>query len=171
MRSRTVDQTGAEVVPGKVGEPRALDRAQVETAALALLDLVPDVPEDDGTGIFARLLDADDWEGLNLESKLPNGKDVVGRRLNVSVIGKRVSEVEVEEGSSKFRLPYYLVVDSTDIDNGEMVRWQTSAPALVLSLAKLHQWGKLPAVVQVSEGGKDRPGMSRPLNLTVLAVH
>jgi len=170
FKGKTVDESGAEVVPARAGEPRGLARAQVEEAAAALLATVPDVAEDDGTGILSGILTATDWEDLNLGSKLPNGKDMVGVEQRVMSIAKRPSEVEVELGSTKFRLTHYLIIDAVNVNGGEVLRWQTSAPALVLALGKLYQWGKLPAIVEVYEGGKDRPGLSRPLNLRVHAV-
>jgi hypothetical protein len=168
---KTINPDGTETVPARAGDPRALSKVEVEQAAAALLSTIPDVAEDDGTGILAGILAADDWEGLNMDSHLPNGKDQVGRKLSVQALAKRQSEIEVEDGVTKFRLTHYLIVDSADVDSGEFVRWQTSAPALVLGLAKLHSFGKLPAVIEVYEGGKDRPGLSRPLNLRVHAVH
>lgn len=170
MTRKIIDESGAEVVPARAGEPVVWTRSQVEVAASALLESIPDMVDDDGSGIYGRLLDAQDWEDLNSESKLPAGKDLVGKRLRVGAIGKRPSDMVAEDGDPGFRLDFYLVIDSVDTATGEMIRWQTSAPGLVLPLAKLHQFGKLPAIVYITQAEKPTKRGFRPINLTVLAV-
>jgi hypothetical protein len=171
MGSKTVDEQGNEVATTRAVTPVPADRAAVEQAARALLALIPDAPEDDGSAIMARLLGATDWEQFNEQAKLPNGKDMARRELVVRGMVKRPSELEAEPDGTGLRLDHYLVVDSVTLGGGEEVRWQTSAPALVVPLAKLWVWKKLPAVVRVDVAEKATRRGFRPLNLTVLSVN
>jgi hypothetical protein len=171
VAKQVIDESGTEQPTARQVVPVAYDRAAVETASRALLDLVPDAPDDDGSAILGRILDADNWEDLSTQSKLPAGKDLVGRELQVLSIVKRVSELEPEDDGTGLRLDHYLVVESIDTRHGEVIRWQTSAPALVLPLCKLHSWGKLPAVVKIQQSDKPTRRGFRPLNLDIVSVY
>ena len=171
MAGKTVDQTGREVPPAPPQGLVVADRAAVLEAATALLDLIPDAVDDDGSGIIARLLDAESWEDLNQDSKLPAGKDIHGRDLVVRGMVKRFSDIEPEDDDLGVRLPHYLVIDSVYSGKGTEVRWQTSAPGLVIPLCKLYVWGKLPATVHIHQADKPTKRGFRPLNLEVLSVN
>jgi hypothetical protein len=167
---KTVDESGAELAQANAGPTGVADPAAIFDAAVALIEDIPEAPDGDGLGIIGALLDADDWEDLNRDAHLPNGKDVAGQRLRVSSLARRLSDLGADDGTGGVRLPHYLVIDSVNIDTGEVVRWQTSAPALVVPLAKLHRWGRLPAIVQVNRADKPTKAGFYPLNLHVHAV-
>lgn len=140
------------------------DRSAIEQTFVALLDRVPDAVDDDGFGIFAGLVNAENWEDLNQQSKLPDARAMVGRRLKVFTVTKRPSDLA--EGFS-----HYLIVEAADLTSGESVMFQTSSAGVAVPLIKLHVWGKLPAQVLISEPDKLTKAGHKPLNLTVLAVN
>lgn len=171
MVRKTIDETGAEVAPAPPGTLAVADKAAVLEAARALLDLVPDATDDDGTGIIARLLEAEGWEDLNQLSKLPAGKDLVGVTMVIRAIAKRESDIEPEDDETGIRLDHYLVIDAVRSGLGTELRWQTSAPALVLPIAKLYVWGKFPATCTIRKAEKPTKRGFWPLNLEVQAVN
>jgi len=171
MGGKTINPDGTEVTTSTAVTPVAADLAAVHAAAVALLALIPDAPDDDGSAIMARLLSATDWEEFNSQTKLPSGKEVTRRELVVRGLVKRPSELEAEPDGTGLRLDHYLVIDSVELGKGTELRWQTSAPALVIPLAKLYVWKKLPAVVRVDQAEKATRRGFRPLNLTVLSVN
>jgi hypothetical protein len=170
MTRKIIDGDGNETVPARAGDPKSTSIAAVTDMALALSGAIPDAVDDDGSGIIGRLLEADSWEDLNSEAGLPNGKDVAGRRLITQAIAKRQSDLVADEDSSGIKLPFYLVIDAVDERTGEAVRWQTSAPALVVPLMKLHLWAKLPALTEVRKADKPTKRGFYPLNMHVHAV-
>lgn len=170
MTRKIIDQQGNSTLPARAGDPRELDLAAVTDMAIAMGDSVPEAVSDDGAGIIGNLIGAGSWEDLNTISKLPNGKDMTGRRIIVQAIARRPSELQADDDATGVKLPYYLVVDAVDERTGESVRWQTSAPALVVPLIKLHGWGKFPALVEVRQSDKATARGFRPLNLFVHAV-
>jgi len=170
MTRKTIDEQGNSTLPARAGDPKVFDIAGVVDMALAMASMVPDAVDDDGSGIIGNLLEATSWEDLNAQSKLPNGKDVAGRRLIVQALAKRQSDLTADEDSSGIKLPFYLIVDAVDERTGEAVRWQTSAPALVVPLIKLHGWSKLPALCEVRKADKPTKRGFYPLNLHVHAV-
>jgi hypothetical protein len=138
-------------------------RAELEGVFHDMLEAVPDAVDDDGFGIIAGLLEAEDWEGLNRESKLPDAVDQAGKQLKWTDVSKRPSDLG--EG-----LPYYLIIDAVNVATGEAVKFQTSAPGVVIPAIKLQQWGKLPALCQIEKSAKPTKAGFYPLNVTVLAV-
>ena len=170
MRNKIIDETGAEVDTTKPTNPVPADRGAVLLAARELMALVPDAPEDDGSGILGRILAADDWEDLNSQTSLPNAKDVANRTLRYTGVVKRESDLETEDDGSGLRLDHYLVVDAVDIHNGEVVRFQTSAASVTLAIAKMVAFGKVPFVGTIRPVDKPTRRGFRPLNLTVEAV-
>jgi hypothetical protein len=170
MAGRTINPDGSEVATTRPSSPVPADRATVVAQIKNLLDLVPDAPDDDGSAIMARLLSADTWEDLNAQGSLPSAKDLAPAQLRVTGIVKRLSDLEGEDDATGIRLDHYLVVDAVDVNTGEAVRWQSSAPGVVLPLAKLHVWGKLPAVVRLYKAEKKTRRGFTPINLEVQAV-
>lgn len=171
MARQTIDETGAEVVPARAGALQTYTLDQVQDMATAMLDTVPDAVDDDGAGIIARLIEADGWEDLNSESKLPNGQDLVGVMQVLRAISKRPSDLGGEDETTGIKLPYYLMVDSVRSGLGTELRWQTSAPALVVPIIKLFAWGKLPATVEITKADKPTKRGFYPLGLRVHAVN
>jgi hypothetical protein len=139
------------------------DRAEIERQFAALLEAVPDAVDDDGFGIQQALIEAETWEDLNKESKLPDAPSQAGKHLKVFSIAKRRSEIA--EG-----LPYYLIVESVNTANGEAIRWQTSAASVAIVLVKLHSFGKLPALIRIDKAEKPTKAGFYPCNVTVLGV-
>lgn len=165
----------SEVLPkGAPAAQRSIvpaNRAEVVRSFEALLMTVPDAPESDGFEIFADLVNAQSWEDLNRDSKLPDAKSQAARELKILSVVKRPSELELGEDEGGLpRWPYYLIVEAVRPSTGELVRFQTSSPGVGVPLIKLQNWGKLPAVVRIDVGETTRRGFN-PLNLTVLAVH
>lgn len=170
MAAKTIDQAGTEVVPARAGALKQYTIADVTDMALAMLAGVPEAADDDGAGIIGRLLDADNWEELNQESKLPNGQDVAGVKMAVQAIAKRASDLAADETGTGIQLGWYLMIDAVRTGHGDQLRWQTSAPGLMVPLMKLHQWGKLPAVVEVTRADKPTKRGFYPLSMTVHAI-
>lgn len=169
--SKIVDESGAEVATTRPGNPVPADRAAVLTAARQLMDLVPDAPDDDGAGILARIIGAESWEDLNAENTLPNAQDMVRRQLRYTGVVKRPSDLASEDDGTGIKLDHYLVCDAVDINNGEVVRFQTSAASVALVIAKMVAFGKVPFVGTILAADKPTRRGYRPLNLTVESVH
>lgn len=171
MPRKIVDESGAELAPAAPGGLVAADRSAVVDAAIALMEMVPEAVDDDGTGIIANLLAAENWEDLNSQTKLPAGKELVGETLVLRAISRRVSELEDDDEGTGIKLPHYLIIDSVRSGLGTGVRWQTSSPGLVVPIVKLYVWGKFPATVRIDQSDKPTKKGFRPLNLNVLAVN
>lgn len=170
MRGNIVDGSGREVEATPRGNPVPADRGAVLTAARALMDLVPDAPEDDGSGILARIIGAENWEELNSENTLPNAKDMAGRQLRYTAVYKRLSDLETEDDGTGLKLDHYLVCDAVDVNKGEMVRFQTSAGSVALAIAKMVAFGKVPFIGTIKQSEKTTRRGFRPLNLTIDGV-
>lgn len=171
MASRkTITQTGEPAAPALFGNGSALDRQAFEESVLALLEGIPEAGENDDISVYAQLMQAQSVEDFDTGGHLPAGRDLIGRRLKVESMARRVSDIEDADSDGKFRLPFYLVIESVDTESGEGVRWQTSAPGIVLVLAKLHTWGQLPAIGHIAEQGKEKAGRSRPLAFIIDAA-
>lgn len=130
-----------------------------------LVMAVPVAEDSDGSGIIADILMADTWEELNDDQgSLPNARAMIGRQV-------RVHKLERRESTESGGLGWYLVIDSTDPDTGEMVKWQTSAMSVLAKLVKLHQLtgkgGRLDALVEVTEADRDTKAGRRPLDLII----
>lgn len=172
MAGKTIDQAGNAVVPARAGALQTYTLDQVTDMAIALLDQVPDAVDDDGAGIIARLIEANTWEELNQESKLPAGKDLAGVMMSVQAIAKRPSDINTEdEEGSGIKLPYYLMIDAIRVGHGTELRWQTSAPGLVVPLIRLYLWGKFPAGVEIVRADKATKRGFFPVSLRVHTVN
>jgi hypothetical protein len=134
------------------------------------MESVPFADDGDGYGMVSAILDADNWQDFASDSStLPKASAVAGRDLRVREIVRR--ESDIEDGSdSGLDLPWYIVIDSTDVNTGDQVMWQTSAATVITKLVKLHSMGKLPAVVRTSEAAKKTKRGFTPVNLSVLSV-
>jgi hypothetical protein len=164
---KAITEDGQPTLPTVYKGGSAIDRVAFEESALALLEAIPEAGENDDIAIYAQLLAAESVEDFEVGGHLPAGRDLVGRRLKVEALSRRVSDIEDPDADAKFRLPFYVIPESVDVDSGEAVRWQTSSPGLVIPLAKLHMWGQLPAVVRIVETGKEKAGRSRALGLVI----
>lgn len=141
----------------------------VRTQVIGLMEAIP-FGDDDGFGMVQTILDATDWEDFAHDSsKLPKASEVANTKLRVREITRRESTIENGDDSG-LDLPWYLVIDSTDIETGNRVLWQTSAATVVAKLIKLHNMGKLPAVVETRLADKVTKRGFRPVNLSVHSV-
>ena len=168
MAKTTVDESGAEVAAQPRGNLVPADRAAIQQAALALIQMIPDMPESDGAGILADILNAESPDDLNRGTKLPSGPDLAPCQLVITDVHKMPSDLAGDDDDTGVRLGHYLIIESTSGPYREPIRWQTSAPGLVLPIAKLYAWGKLPALVEIKESDKPTRRGFRPLNLTVV---
>lgn len=141
----------------------AITRAAQVDKFLGLIMSIPAAEQnEDGLDIALRVLEAADWESLNMEgSSLPQSKDMVGRTVKVYKIMRH-------ESDKNENLPWYFTVDSEDV-NGRPVRWQTGAATIMGQLAMLHAFGNLPAVVTIT-ASQTRSGHDA-LALRIEAVH
>lgn len=170
MNKQTVTETGEVVEYGPRGTVVPADLAAVTEAAQALLGMIPDLPESDGSGIIADLINAESWEDLNRGGHLPAGRDLAGVDLIITDVHKRVTDIEADEDDYRVRLTHYLIMESLTSVDRKPIRWQTSAPGLVVPIAKLYSWGKLPAHVTIVEAESKSNPRFKPLNLKVRAV-
>lgn len=170
MARKTITESGEATAPVLFGSGGALDRIAFEESVLALMTGIPEAGEDDDISVYAQMMQAETVEDLEVGGHLPAGRDLIGHTLKVGSMIRRVSDLDDPDSDARFRLPYYLVIQSVNTKTGEGVRWQTSSPGLVLPLAKLHQWGKLPAVITIVETGKEKAGKSRALGCTIDAA-
>ena len=170
MTGKTVTETGEVVEYGPSGTVVPADLAAVTEAAIGLLGLIPELPDSDGSGIIADLINAETWEDLNRGSHLPAGRDLAGVDLVVTDVHKRASDIEEDPDDYRVRLPEYLVIDGYEQQSRKPVRWQTSSPGLAVPIMKLYTWGKLPAYVTIVEAVSKSNPRFKPLNLTVRAV-
>lgn len=159
----------------KTAEPTAVQTTSdtskdaVRTHVISLMESIP-FGDDDGFGMVDAILNANSWEDFASDSsKLPKAAEVANMKLKVRELTRRESTIENGDDSG-LDLPWYLVVDSTDIDTGNRVLWQTSAATVVAKLIKLHEMGKLPAVVETRLADKVTKRGFRPVNLSVLSV-
>lgn len=169
-RGKTITENGESTAPALFGAGSALDRQAFEESILTLLSAIPEAGENDDISVYAQLMAAQSVDDFDTGGHLPAGRDLVGRRLKVESFARRVSDIEDDDSDGKFRLPFYLVIESVDTDSGEGVRWQTSAPGIVIVLAKLYSWGQLPAIGHIVEQGKEKAGRSRPLAFVIDAA-
>lgn len=164
---KTITESGDVTAPDLFRSGSALDRQAFEESVIALMQAIPEAGENDDISVYAQLMAAQSVDDFDTGGHLPAGRDLVGRRLKVESFARRVSDIDDEDSDIKFRLPWYLVIESADVDSGENVRWQTSAPGIVLVLAKLYSWGQLPAIGTIVEQGKEKAGRNRPLAFIV----
>ena len=170
MSKQTVTETGEVVEYGPSGTVVPADLTAVLEAAIGLLDLIPELPESDGSGIIADLINAETWEDLNRGSHLPAGRDLAGLELVITDVHKRASDIEEDEDDYRVRLPSYLIIDGYQQQPRKPLRWQTSSPGLAVPIMKLYAWGKLPAYVTIVEATSKSNPRFKPLNLIVRAV-
>lgn len=141
----------------------------VRTHVITLMESIP-FGDDDGYGMVQSILDADNWEDFASDSsKLPKAAEVSNRKLKVRELTRRESTIENGDDSG-LDLPWYLVIDSTDIETGDRVLWQTSAATVVAKLIRLYEMNKLPAVVETRLSDKTTKRGFRPVNLSVHSV-
>ena len=170
MPRKVIDQTGAEVATTGPATLVPANRADVERAARELVTMIPEMPEGDGAGILAAILNATTVDELSRQSKLPAGKDLVGVEMKIYDVHRMPSDLEGEDDGTGIRLDDYVIVDALTGRDGTELRWQTSAPGLVLPIAKLYVWGKLPAVIRIQQADKPTKRGFRPLNVAVHAT-
>lgn len=120
-------------------------------AYAGMIMAIPEAPESDGSEIIAAILMATSIDELQGTSKLPAGKELVGKTLRIDGITRFQSDIEGGLG-------HYLVVDATDTGSGEVIKWQTSAGALMATLVKLHFSDAFPAIVEITSS-TTRSGM------------
>ena len=129
-----------------------------------LVMAIPLAEGGDGSEMVARVLAAESWEDLNDdEGALPNARAVKGKKLKCHGITRHES---TEEGG----IGWYLVIESTDVDTGELIRWQTSSMMVMSKLVKLSQLSCYPALVQVSEAESATKAGRKPLDMRVLSA-
>lgn len=151
-----VAQSGLAVKP---------DAEQILAEFVSQLSAIPGPAEDDGLGMVYTILGATSWEQLQDEaSKLPDSEKVAGRRLKINNIERHDSTIV--DGLT----PFFLVIDSTDIDTGEMVMWQTSAQTVMAKLVRLYHLGSLPAIVETRKAVTPTRSGFYPINLIVHSV-
>lgn len=156
MAARTNTPAAGPVVPK---DPQALLEAYP-----GLVMAIPLAEGGDGSEMVADILAAESWEQLNGdEGSLPNARAVKGRELKVHGITRHES---TEEGG----IGWYLVIESTDIHTGELVRWQTSSMMVMAKLVKLSQLRCYPALVKISEAEKATKAGRKPLDMAVLSA-
>ena len=168
MAKQTVDESGAAVETAPRGNLVPADRAAVEQAALTLVRMIPDMPESDGAGILAEILNATTPEELNRSSKLPAGQDLGGTTMVITDVHKLPSDLDGDDDGTGVRLGYYLIVDATVGSWRKPLRWQTSAPGLALPVCQLYVWGKLPAEVTIRKADKPTKRGFYPMNLEIV---
>lgn len=171
MAGQTVNESGEVVEYGPRGTVVPADLAALTEAANAMLADIPELPESDGSGIIADLINAEDWEDLNRDKHLPAGRDLAGRDLVIIDVHRMESDIEDEDSDPRVRLDGYLIIDAEDFHTRKPIRWQTSAPGLVVPIIKLYRWGKLPASVSIVEVTSKSNPRFKPLNLRINAVH
>lgn len=128
-----------------------------------VLEAIPWDVDDGGESMLMRMLEAKDWEDLNINAKLPAFRDLAPCELKVMSISKRQSDL----GG---KVPVYLMVDCVNTSTGEAFRAQTSAGQPFLAMAMLHHMGNLPAMIEVTFADKVTRSGFRPLNIKVLAA-
>lgn len=126
----------------------------------AMIMAVPEATEDDGTGMVLQVLNATNWEAVNLGDKLPSFKDLIGKEFQVLAVERRI-------GDEQFGGGWYLVADCVDKRTGETFRAQTSAGVAMAQLVALHNLGAFPVILRV-ESANTRGGREA-VNLRVLA--
>lgn len=146
-------------------------KESVEAAFLRELEQIP-FGDTDGLSILGDILSSTTLEELQteLQSKLPKAEEVAGRQLKVNDIVRQISTIDASENESAIQLPWYVMVDSTDIDTGDHVLWQTSAGSVTAKLIRLYNLGYLPAVVEVRKAEKQTRKGFWPMNLIVHAA-
>lgn len=168
MAKETVDETGTEVAQASRGNLVPADRAAVQEAALVLIRMIPDMPESDGAGIIADLLNATSPDELNRSSKLPAGQDLGGTEMTITDVHKLPSDLDGEDDGTGVKLGHYLIVDALVGTWRKPLRWQTSAPGLAVPVAQLYVWGKLPAHVRINRADKPTRRGFYPMNMEII---
>jgi len=139
------------------------ERAVIAVRYAKYLDEIPWAADDDGTGIINELLQAENWEDLNREAKLPKLETFVGKSLKVLSVERRESDIE---GG----MPFYLELQCEYGDAKTPVKVQTSAASPMVKLTMLHHFHNLPAVITVTQATKATKRGMYPLDITVNVV-
>ena len=133
-------------------------------------DSIPEAVDGDGAGMVADILNAESVDQLVGETEFPSAKDIAERypnqmfRLEPNLV-RRESTIESE---TDYKMPFYIIA-SLRSQNGETIRFNTSAATVLAKVLKLHQFNALPAVVSFSLADATKKGF-RPVNMTVHSV-
>jgi hypothetical protein len=139
-----------------------ITRDNLATEYRAIFMGIPEAQDDDGAAFILDALNATSLDDFNAESKLPSLDSLAPAKLKVESLVRRPSDIEGGIG-------WYLVVDAVDLSSGEMVRFQTSAAKPMAVLARIHQLGKLPAIIAVEKRAEATRSGMHPLQVTVSA--
>lgn len=117
-----------------------------------LVTQVPVAADDDGSGIIARILEADTVDALAEDDGLPSSKDLAPFTVMVQQVTRRPSDHPSNTG-------FYLIVDGVITSTGQVIKFSAGGEQTVAMLAKLHQLGALPCQVQftkaTTKGGRE----------------
>lgn len=144
-------------------------KQEIRDAIIRAMDTIPFADDSDAKyRMLDQILNGNDWESVATaeNSSLPKAENVAGLKLKVYDITKRLSDIESPD--DEFNLPYYLVLQSTNIDTGDTVVWQTSAATLVGKFIRAYTDGRLPITVVTSRSEKRTARGFYPMNMSVI---
>ena len=153
---------GAEVAPVQDAEAAAYSPEVIQRVQ----DAVRDIPGNDGSGgeaIILQLLNAATVDDLNAPWEGTSGRNLAGKRLEIRGVSQRPSTFA--EGAGIF-----LVADATDTATGEAATFTTSAVAVVIQLARVHQLGMFPVIAEVVVADRPTAKGFYPYHLRILAA-
>lgn len=147
--------------PAELASP--VSRAAILATFEPLLLAVPMAADDDGSGITAAVLQATNWEDVNVGGKLPEAEDFLNVDLKITSITRR--ESTLAERTSD----WYLVIEGFDWNTGAPFTFGTSAQTIMAQGAKLVALNALPVKAKVVKSETATRAGRWPLSLVVSA--
>lgn len=107
-----------------------------------MASVIPDSEGDGSDRILEQMLAAATWEQLDDPWDADKAQAIAGKRLKILALKRRPSDFRAGLG-------FFLVVESVDVDNGEMITWITGATSVVGQLVIAWCRGWMPCVVRL----------------------
>lgn len=131
-----------------------------------VLETIPEPASDDGTGMVIDILNAKDADSLLGETELPSAADIADRFPRVEFVLQ--NNLIRRESTLENGLPFYVIGTLTNA-SGQSIRINTSAATVLAKIAKLYDFGALPARVSFTRTSKPTKAGYLPVNMTVHA--
>lgn len=143
---------------------RNADLVEVMRQYKTILDRIPEPADDDGTGMIIDILNAKTADDLLGEAELPSAQDIAERYPRKMFL---ITDLIRRDSDLDNGMPYYVIASLVDESTGETIRINTSAATPLAKIAKLYDFGALPARVAFTLSDKPTKAGYRPVNMTV----
>lgn len=145
------------------------EKALVLSSVANLIAKIPDAGGD-GTAFVRRILDAESATDLIYDeeegSEADDLEDLQDHMIRVDSLTKWASDYENDEAITD----QYLIVHGYDLTDNQDVVFAVGATTPIVKLAKLNDYGALPAVVRFKLASKKTRQGYFPMNMSVVSV-